>query len=59
MTCTASSSSLSRSPCLSGTRVTVGTIVGLVSAGSTKAEILDAYPSPHDQDVGAALAYAD
>ena len=46
-------------PCVRDTRVTVGTIVGLVATGSTTAEILEAYPYLQEQDVRQALAYAD
>ena len=45
-------------PCIRGTRVTVGTIVGLVATGSTTSEILEAYPYLQEQDVVQALAYA-
>jgi uncharacterized protein (DUF433 family) len=31
-------------PCIRGMRVTVGTIVGLLAAGRTHEEILQAYP---------------
>ncbi|MCZ7663822.1 MAG: DUF433 domain-containing protein [Thermoleophilia bacterium] len=31
-------------PCIKGTRVTVGIVVGLVAAGRTIDEVLDAYP---------------
>lgn len=45
-------------PCIRGLRVTVGTIVGLLAAGQTKAEVLAAYPYLEPGDVQAALAYA-
>lgn len=45
-------------PCVGGTRVTVGTVVGLVAAGKSTAEILDAYQYLDEQDVMQALAYA-
>jgi uncharacterized protein (DUF433 family) len=45
-------------PCVSGTRVTVGTIVGLIATGSSTAEVLEAYPDLEEQDVMQALAYA-
>ncbi|NQU10994.1 DUF433 domain-containing protein [bacterium] len=45
-------------PCLRGLRVTVGTIVGLVAAGRTTAEILQLYPYLEAADIPAALAYA-
>jgi len=45
-------------PCLRGMRVTVGTIVGLVAAGHSNAEILAAYPYVEDEDIRQALAYA-
>ena len=38
--------------------VTVGTIVGLVAAGHTNAEILAAYPYLEEEDIRQALAYA-
>lgn len=45
-------------PCLGKTRVTVGTIVGLLAAGRTTAEILEHYPYLEEADVREALSYA-
>ena len=45
-------------PCIRGMRVTVGTVVGLVAAGRSEAEILAAYPYLEPADIRAALAYA-
>lgn len=45
-------------PCIQGTRVTVGTVVGLIAAGHTEENILQAYPYLKPEDVRAALAYA-
>ena len=45
-------------PCLRGLRVTVGTIVGLVAAGRSHAEILKAYPYLEEGDISEALSYA-
>jgi uncharacterized protein (DUF433 family) len=45
-------------PCIRGLRVTVGTIVGLVAAGHSTAEILQAYPYLEEEDLRQALAYA-
>ena len=45
-------------PCIRGMRVTVGTVVGLVAAGRTFDEILEAYPYLERQDIHDALAYA-
>ncbi len=45
-------------PCIRGTRVTVGTIVGLIASGSTAAEILADYPYLEAEDIPAALSYA-
>ncbi|MGH9585043.1 MAG: DUF433 domain-containing protein [Bryobacteraceae bacterium] len=47
-------------PCIRGMRVTVGTIVGLVASGRSKAEILTAYPylDLEEEDIRQALAYA-
>jgi uncharacterized protein (DUF433 family) len=45
-------------PCIRGTRVTVGTIVGLVAEGYTPNDILKAYPYLEQADVQTALRYA-
>ncbi len=45
-------------PCIRGTRVTVGTLVGLFAAGRSAEEILDAYPYVNAEDLRAALSYA-
>jgi uncharacterized protein (DUF433 family) len=45
-------------PCIRGTRVTVGTIVGLLAAGRTHEEVLQAYPYLEADDIRAALSYA-
>ena len=45
-------------PCIRGLRVTVGTIVGLVAAGHSTADILRAYPYLEEEDVQEALSYA-
>jgi uncharacterized protein (DUF433 family) len=45
-------------PCIRGMRVTVGTIVGLLAAGRSHEEILQAYPYLEPDDIREALAYA-
>ena len=45
-------------PCIRGMRVTVGTVVGLLAAGRTHEEILQAYPYLEPDDIRAALSYA-
>jgi uncharacterized protein (DUF433 family) len=45
-------------PCIRGMRVTAGTVVGLVAAGRTTAEILSAYPYLEEPDIRQALTYA-
>lgn len=45
-------------PTIRGLRVTVGTIVGLIAAGRTRAEILKLYPYLELEDVDQALTYA-
>lgn len=45
-------------PCIRGLRVTVGTIVGLVAAGHSDAEILRLYPYLAAEDIREALSYA-
>ena len=49
---------MGRRPCIRGLWVTVGTIVGLLAAGQTEAQILAAYPYLELGDVQAALSYA-
>ena len=45
-------------PRIRGTRVTVGTLVGLLGAGRSMEEVLQAYPYVERADVEAALQYA-
>ena len=45
-------------PCIRGLRVTVGTIVGLLAAGRTREEILNAYPYLEAEDIDQSLSYA-
>jgi len=44
-------------PCIRGVRVTIGTILGLLAAGRTNEEILQAYPYLEADDIRAALSY--
>ena len=44
--------------CIRGMRVTVGTILGLLAAGRTHEEVLQAYPYLLPDDIRAALTYA-
>ena len=44
--------------CIRGLRVTVGTVVGLVAAGRSMADILELYLYLEDEDIRQALAYA-
>lgn len=45
-------------PCIRGLRVTVGTIIGLLAAGHSIDDILQAYPYLEQDDIRAALSYA-
>lgn len=45
-------------PCVRNMRVTVGTIVGLIGAGRTTEEVLEAYPYLEREDILEALTYA-
>ena len=45
-------------PTIRGTRIMVKNILGMVAAGYTVAQILNAYPDLTHQDVTAALEYA-
>ena len=44
--------------CVRGMRVTVGTVVGLLAAGRSRADILRAYPYLEREDIDQSLAYA-
>lgn len=44
--------------CIRGLRVTAGTVVALLAAGRSAADILDAYPYLEREDIDQALAYA-
>ena len=45
-------------PCIRGTRVTVGTVLGLMASGQPRTEILRLYPYLEDADLTEALSYA-
>ncbi len=45
-------------PCIKGTRIWVSLIVDYLAFGSTKDEVLEAFPSLTREDIRAALAYA-
>lgn len=45
-------------PCIRGMRVTVGMIVGLIAAGRSQQEILEAYPYLESDDIREALRFA-
>lgn len=45
-------------PCIRGLRVTVGMIVGMLGAGRSRDEILQAYPYLEPADIDQSLAYA-
>lgn len=45
-------------PCIRGTRVTVGTITGLLASGADIPEILELYPYLAPEAIRAALSYA-
>lgn len=45
-------------PCVKGTRVTVGTIVGLLAEGHTVTRVLEMYPYLQQDDVRQCLSYA-
>jgi len=49
---------MSGAPCIRGMRVTVGMIIGNLSAGVSIEELLAAYPYLEREDVLAALEYA-
>ena len=45
-------------PCVRGTRLTVGDVLGTLAAGSTEAQLLEDFPQLTHEDVLACLAYA-
>ena len=45
-------------PCIRGSRMTVGTIIGLLASGLTIQEVIDMYPYLETRDVLEALSYA-
>ena len=44
--------------CIRGMRVTAGMVVGLLAAGRSREEILQAYPYLEKEDIEQCLAYA-
>ncbi len=44
-------------PCIRGLRVTVGNVLGLLTSGHTREQILELYPYLEEADIQAALAY--
>ena len=45
-------------PCVRGTRLTVGDVLGTLAAGSSEAELLEDFPQLCHEDVLACLAFA-
>lgn len=45
-------------PCVKGTRVTVGALVGLIASGTPQSEVREAYPYLESADIAQALTYA-
>jgi uncharacterized protein (DUF433 family) len=43
-------------PCIGGLRITVGTVVGLITSGSSRERILQAYPQLEAADIDETLA---
>ena len=45
-------------PCVRGTRITVGDVLGYLASGMTEAEVLADFPSLAHEDILACLAFA-
>ncbi len=45
-------------PCIRSLRVTVGMVLGLLAAGRSRDEVLEAYPYLEAEDIDQSLAYA-
>jgi uncharacterized protein (DUF433 family) len=46
-------------PCVRGTRITVGDVLGYLAGGMTEAELLADFPQLSRDDIRACLAYAE
>ena len=55
---TVNSEVLGGKPCIRGQRVTVAMVIGLLAAGRSRDEILQAYPYLEAEDIDQCLAYA-
>jgi uncharacterized protein (DUF433 family) len=44
-------------PCIRGLRITVGTVLNLLASGSSREQILEAYPQLEPADIEAAFTY--
>jgi uncharacterized protein (DUF433 family) len=45
-------------PCVRGTRITVGDVLGYLAAGEDEAQLLKEFPQMKPEDIRACLAYA-
>jgi uncharacterized protein (DUF433 family) len=45
-------------PCIRGTRIAVGDVLGWLATGMSHEQILDEYPELTERDIRACLAYA-
>jgi len=45
-------------PCVRGTRITVGDILGYLAAGTAEGQLLKEFPQLKPEDIRACLAYA-
>ena len=45
-------------PCVRGTRLTIGDVLGYLAGGMTETEVLSAFPQLQHEDVLACLAFA-
>jgi uncharacterized protein (DUF433 family) len=45
-------------PCIRGMRITVANVLGMLAAGESREEILQAFPWLEPEDIPACLAYA-
>jgi len=44
-------------PCIRGLRITVATVLNLLASGSSREQILEAYPQLEPADIEAAITY--
>ena len=45
-------------PCVRGTRITVGDVLGYLASGTSERQLMEEFPQPMHEDIRACLAHA-